>query len=242
MLNNYFDYYYEGEYFTLFSFSHIAMLMIALLCIAALYYLKHNSKIAHIKRLILLSLIGSEVTLTMWYLLNGVWNVAYTLPLQLCSISLYLSVVMLLNEKYALFEITFFLGIGGAVQALITPELYYDFPHYRYFHFFIAHISIILASHYMVFVKRYKPTLKSVWKTMLYLNLIAIFVFFVNKATGGNYMFLSRKPSNPSMIDYLGDYPWYLLSLELVAAIMFLTLYTIFSIHFYIIEKRLKKK
>ncbi|WP_404456697.1 TIGR02206 family membrane protein [Virgibacillus necropolis] len=216
------------------------MLIITILCTIALYYLRNNSRVNYIKHVILLGLICSELTLNVWYLLNGAWSMAYTLPLHLCSISLYLSIFMLITEKYALFEINFFMGVGGALQALLTPELYYNFPHYRYFHFFIAHISIVLASFYMVSVKNYKPTLKSVWKSMIYLNLIALFVFFMNIVTGGNYMFLSRKPSNPSLLDYLGDYPWYLLSLELVTLIMFLILYLPFPVRNYM-KKRTKK-
>lgn len=200
------------------------MLIIAIFSIISLYYLRNSKNVNYIKILILCGLIGSELSLNVWYLANGVWDVAYTLPLQLCSISLYLSIFMLITEKYALFEITFFLGIGGALQALLTPELFYDFPHFRYFHFFVAHISIVLASVYTVFVKKYQPTFKLVLKSMLWLNLIAFVVFFVNIATSGNYMFLARRPSNPSIIDYLGNYPWYLLSLEFVAFIMFLLL------------------
>lgn len=241
MITNYFSYNFEGDSFTLFSFSHIAMLIVAGISIIMLYFFRNSGIVSYIKLLILFCLIGSELSLNIWYLANGVWDVAYTLPLQLCSLSLYLSIFMLVMKKYALFEITFFLGLGGALQALITPELYYDFPHFRYFHFFIAHISIVLASLYMVLVVKYKPTFKSVLKSMLALNLIAIFVYTMNELTGGNYMFLSKKPSNPSLIDYLGEYPWYLVSLELVASILFFILYSVFPIHNYI-KRRTKKK
>jgi len=144
---------------------------------------------------------------------------------QLCSISLFLSIIMLLTRKFFLFEITYFLGIGGALQAMLTPELAYDFPHYRYFHFFLAHIAIILASLYMIWYENCRPAFTSIWKAFAALNVIAIVVFFINKATGGNYMFLARKPINPSLIDFLGPYPWYILSLEIVALFMFFILY-----------------
>ncbi|MFZ3580152.1 TIGR02206 family membrane protein [Virgibacillus sp. DJP39] len=235
---NHFKYKYDGEYFTLFSMSHLIMLAITIACIIVVYSMRNSNHAFNIKYFVLFGLIGSELTLNLWYIFNGVWNVENTLPFQLCSISLYLSIFMLITEKFFLFEITFFLGIGGALQALLTPELYHDFPHYRYFHFFVAHIAIVLASIYMASVKKYKPTLKSVWKAMLALNLIAIFVYIINQLTGGNYMFLSWKPSNASLIDYLGEYPWYLLSLEFVALTMFLILYVVFPIYSY---SRIKK-
>lgn len=170
-------------------------------------------------------LLFSELSLYVWYVYTGVWNSIDSLPLQLCSISLFLSIIMLLTRSYFLFEVTYFLGIGGALQAMFTPELAYDFPHYRYFHFFLAHIAIILASLYMLWYENVRPTIKSVWKAFAVLNLIALLVFFINKATGGNYMFLARKPTNPSLIDLLGPYPWYILSLEIIALIMFFILY-----------------
>lgn len=170
-------------------------------------------------------LLVSELSLYVWYVYTGVWNPVDSLPFQLCSISLLLSIIMLLSRSTFLFEITYFLGIGGALQAMLTPELAYDFPHYRYFHFFLAHIAIILASLYMLWYENRRPTFKSVWKAFAALNVVAVIVYFVNKATGGNYMFLARKPSNPSLIDLLGPYPWYIISLEIVALVMFLILY-----------------
>ncbi|MCH1627315.1 TIGR02206 family membrane protein [Fredinandcohnia sp. SECRCQ15] len=175
-------------------------------------------------------LLLSELSLYAWYTYTKTWDIVDTLPLQLCSISLILSFFMLLSRNKFLFEVTYFLGIGGALQAMLTPELSYDFPHYRYFHFFIAHIAIILASLYMIWYEGYKPTIKSILKAFATLNIIAIFVFLMNKATGGNYMFLAHKPNNPSLIDFLGPYPWYILSLEIVALVMFFLLYLPFSI------------
>ncbi len=170
-------------------------------------------------------LLASELSLYIWYLKTGVWDPVDSLPFQLCSISLFLSIIMLLTRNLFLFEITYFLGIGGAMQAMLTPELAYDFPQYRYFHFFLAHIAIILASLYMAWFENCRPTIKSMWKAFTALNVIAVVVFFINKATGGNYMFLARKPINPSLIDFLGPYPWYILSLEIVALFMFFILY-----------------
>lgn len=206
--------------------------MMGLTILAALtVFALRNSKNAHYMKFIILSLlIVSELTLNIWYFYSGEWDVAYTLPFQLCSITLYLSIFMLLTSNYRLFEVTYFLGIGGALQALLTPELYYGFPHFRFYQFFIAHISIVLASLYMIFIKGYTPVLKSVWRAMLCINVIAVAVFFINQLTGGNYMFLSEKPDNPSILDYLGDYPWYLVSLEFAAVVMFLILYVPFPL------------
>ena len=132
---------------------------------------------------------------------------------------------MLIFNSRRLLQIVYFIGIGGAMQAMLTPALDYGFPHYRFIEFFAAHIAIILAVLYMVWVEQFRPTLKSVFLTMGFLNLLLIVVGSINFLIGGNYMFLARKPETASLLDVLGPYPWYLLSLEVVAFVLFLLLY-----------------
>jgi hypothetical integral membrane protein (TIGR02206 family) len=83
---------------------------------------------------------------------------------------------------------------------------------------------------WVTFIDGYRLTFKSVWKALLALDLYAVFVAVVNYFTGGNYLFISRKPSTPSLLDYLGPWPWYLISLEAVAVAIFLILYLPFAI------------
>src|SRR5690606_12101072 len=97
-----------------------------------------------------------------------------------CSISLYLCVFMLLFRSRLLFQIVYFTGIGGALQALLTPVLAFDFPHFRFVQFFLAHSMIIIAVLYMVWVERFRPTMKSIALTMLVLNLLLVVVLLVN--------------------------------------------------------------
>jgi len=40
-----------------------------------------------------------------------------------------------------------------------------------------------------------------------------LFSYLVNQALGSNYMFTSGKTGSASMLDLLGPYPWYLLSM-----------------------------
>lgn len=79
-------------------------------------------------------LVGCELSLQVWYGLTDNWGL-YSLPFQLCSIMMWLSALLLLTRNRKLYEITFFLGIMGAMQALLTPNLDADFPQFRYFHF-----------------------------------------------------------------------------------------------------------
>ncbi|MFC0560008.1 YwaF family protein [Halalkalibacter alkalisediminis] len=206
--------------------AHIYSFLFSLTLIILLYRFRNHTFINKYSRVILISiLVLTEISLIIWSVSVNQWDLRYNLPLQLCTISLYLCLFMLITKNFFVFEVVYFFGMAGALQALITPDLFYTFPHFRFLHFFIAHIAIILSILYMVWVEKFSVTFSSIFKSMLVLNGIAFIAFWTNKITGANYMFLSRKPNNPSMLDLLGPYPWYILSLEFIALFMFVLLY-----------------
>lgn len=232
------------EDFIMFSPSHwIALSIITLVCI--LFYslrfeIRTDVKLRQSVRLLLIIiLLFSETGLQIWYLSQGVWQSSSSLPLELCGITLLLSVIMLITRSRALYSFLYFAGIGGAFIALLTPNLVYPFPHFRFLLFFIAHGGIVLASLYMTWIEGYKPTWKSLLFTMLGLNIVAACVWIANYILGSNYMFLSHKPSTYSVLDYFGPYPYYLLVEELFAFIVFLLMYLVF---FWVPEQRKSRR
>lgn len=161
-------------------------------------------------------LIVSELSLYVWYTVTDNWGV-HALPFQLCTMTLWVSAATLITRNRKLYDIAFFLGILGAAQALLTPNLDETFPGFRYFHFFIAHAAIVGAGVYMAAIDGYRPNFHSVWRAWAWLNLLAVAAGIANKATGENFMFVARKPETASMLDLLAPWPWYLLQLEIVA-------------------------
>lgn len=231
-MSRYFDANDPGG-FSAYSLSHL-MALFTLVVVAALLYaarrwLREGARSARGRLTLAAVLVLSELALNVWYAAEGVFSLKETLPLELCSISLYLCAAMLVWRSDALFQIVYFTGIGGALQALLTPVLWYGFPHFRFVHFFAAHIAIIIAVLYMVWVEGFRPKLRSVFTTLGFLNVLLVFVLLINRATGGNYMFVSRKPETASLLDLLGPYPWYLLSMEAAALVLFLLLYAPFA-------------
>jgi hypothetical integral membrane protein (TIGR02206 family) len=234
---------YTGRNFVLFSPSHIAALItiIVINCIIFLFRKRiQNRSSEQALRYILASvLILQEISYDTWYAYIGKWSIASTLPLHLCGISVILSAIMLVTKSYPLFEIVYFWGVGGATQALLTPDIgVYGFPHYRFFQFFISHGAIVTACLFGVFIFNYRPTLKSLKKAFAALNIYMVFIAGFNALTGGNYLFISSKPSTASLMDYLGPWPWYILSLDAIAVLLFFIIY----IPFWAIEHRVKMK
>lgn len=220
--------------FQTFSVSHLAALaVIAGLNILMVIWCARNRKARSVDRFrvfLAVFLLINEILSVVWCAAAGVFTLDYALPIQLCDLSAFLSVFLLLRGNRAVFEPVYFWGLGGSLQALVTPDLYYPFPHFVFFNFFLVHGLIVSAVLFMIAVKRYRPVFGSVWRTFIYTNAYAAVIAVVNWLTGGNYMFLSRKPQDATIIDFLGPWPWYLLSLEGVLIVTCLILYLPFAV------------
>ena len=212
----------------------IAIAAILMLCIV--FFICRNSlktekskKTCRIVFAIFIAL--QQASLYLWYTVSGEWSVETTLPLQLCDLSLFLSIAVLLTKHRLLSELLYYWGMGGATQAILTPDIgSYTFPHFVFYQFFVSHCVILLVCIYIITVEKFRPTSRSVLRTFFITNLYALLILPVNKLTGGNYLFLSWKPIGGSLIDLLGPWPWYLLSLEAVALLIYTLLYLPFAI------------
>src|SRR5699024_1146896 len=122
-----------------------------------------------------------------------------------------------------------FIAIGGAIQAILTPELLLGFPQYRFIQFFLDHTLLIMAPLIMISLYNYTITFKSLIKSFLTLNLITLLVYIINNMINAYYMFLMHNDCITFIIDYLFLYSFYILFLEAVAFMMFMILYLSFS-------------
>ncbi|WHY79458.1 TIGR02206 family membrane protein [Neobacillus sp. WH10] len=208
---------YKNYDFQMFSISHFVVISIFILVSILIFLFRDKLKAEEWRYAeigVAISLILMETTYHLWMLLNGSWHVSHAIPLELCSISLILTVILLLTRKKLIYEILLFTSLLGASQALLTPLLHYDFPHFRFFHFFYTHLMIIWVPLYFTWAKGYRPSIWSVLKLFIFLNVLMPVIIVINKLVDGNYMFLSHKPRSASLLDFLGPYPWYILSLE----------------------------
>jgi hypothetical integral membrane protein (TIGR02206 family) len=162
------------------------------------------------------------------------------LPLHICSILIWLAGFMLIFKNYRIYEFAYFIGIGGAMQALLTPDAgIYGFPHYRVFQTFISHGLLITAAVFMTTVEGFRPTWKSFWRVLIGINIYAAIIFPINHLLGTNYLFINGKPATASLLDALPAWPYYLIYMELIAFAIFLLLYLPFIIKDARINKRL---
>ncbi len=191
-------------------------------------------------------------------ILEGVWTVRESLPLHLCGLGIYVAAAALwlaarreqresgpqtapraaegpprpapVGIGQVLCELTYFWGLGGSVQALLTPEIPDRFPSIAFLTFFFGHGAMVVSALTLTLGLGCRPRAGSVWRVWWITLGVAAAVFVFNLLTGANYMYLMGKPERPSLYDFFGPWPWSLLTLVGVATVIFWLLYLPFRL------------
>jgi hypothetical integral membrane protein (TIGR02206 family) len=161
----------------------------------------------------------------------GVTSWQKTLPLQLCDWAMFVIIGALWTGNRRWLEIAYFWGIGGTLQAIITPNLRFGFPDLRFLSFFVAHSGIIIGIVFLMLIYGFRPRPIGIVRTFLWTEFYFIIVFAIDLLTGENYGFLLHKPEAFSLLNYLSDWrPLYLLQFHGLAFLFFCLLYAPFAI------------
>ena len=223
---------FPGSAFAYFGMIHLAAL--GALLFLNLFLLRFRNASdgtkATVRWLLALILLVNEVAWHYWNYVYGKWTVQTMLPLHLCSLLVWTGVFMLLTKNYRVYEFMYFMGIGGAIQALATPGIgIYNFPHFVFFQYFLSHGLIVTSAIYMTFVEKLRPTGRSLLRVAVWMNVYVVIIFFVNIFLGSNYLMINEKPATPSLLDLLPDWPVYILYMELIGIITMFLLYLPFA-------------
>ena len=224
---------YPGPAFIMFGTPHlITLALLVVLNLLLIRFKTAEETTKHkIRWTLALILWGNEIAWHVWNYAVGKWTIQTMLPLQVCSILVWLGALMLVTKNYQIYEFMYFMGIGGAMQALATPDLgMYGYPHFRFFQTFISHGLIVTAAIYMTVVEGYRPTWKSITRVFLWMNVYMVIIFILNTAIGSNYLMVNHKPETASLLDLLPAWPIYVLYMELIGLVTVLLLYSPFAI------------
>jgi hypothetical integral membrane protein (TIGR02206 family) len=229
----FFSYDYHGALFVLFGTWHIvALLVIAMINFALLGFRKASERArCAVRWSMAIGLCLVDASWQVWNAYWGHWSFQTMLPLHLCSMMMILTLLMLTLKSYRIYEFVYFLGIGGAFQALMTPPLgIYGFPHFRFFQTLIAHGLLLTSALYMTTVEGFRPTWRSMPRVAIGINIYLLLVGIINWAIGSNYLFIAYKPASASLLDLLPAWPWYIIWMEIIGLGMGLVLYLPFAI------------
>src|SRR5437763_8671483 len=162
---------------------------------------------------------------------RGITTWQQMLPMQLCDWGMVVVIVAMCTGNQRWFEVAYFWGIGGTLQAVLTPNLRFGFPDWRFISFFSSHCGIIVGVIFLMLTRRYRPHPMSIVRVWLWSEFYFVVTLIVDELTGVNYGFLLHKPEAFSILSFLSDSrQLYLLQVHGVALLFFLALYAPFAI------------
>ena len=143
------------------------------------------------------------------------------LPLQLCDVSLWTTVLACWTLKPWLVEFSYFAGVAGAGMALLTPDLWSPWPSYPAVYFFISHGGIVIAVAVLVFGGISPLRRGAMWRAFAMVVGYAAIVGGIDEALHANYMYLCQKPQSESVLSAFGPWPWYLFAAAALTLLLF---------------------
>ncbi len=213
-----------------FTNEHLGALIIGGLCVMVLLWAGKrggNSRTLATALLAFLNLSAYPLGQAAWLSLGRPLALENILPLHLCDIAAMTAGFALLTKRPALCALTYFWGLAATMQALVTPAIGIGFPSWPFLTFVVQHFAIVGAALYLPVVEGWRPK-QPLWKSPLEVYgwsvAYLVFALCVNRLLDTNFGFASRPPENPSLIDHLGPWPWYLVSMQGIAFCLFLLL------------------
>jgi len=175
-------------------------------------------------------LIFNYIGYTIYRIHAGYWEPRYDLPLQFCDWAAGTTIVALLTRNRFAAELSYFWVMTGSIFGILTPDIDVSFPDIRFIMFFIGHISLIVTSVFAVFGLRLYPRQGAVIRSFLFSQVYIVLAFFISLLVNGNYGYLIEKPAAGSPLDYLGEWPFYIINIEIIFFVLFWIAYSPFWI------------
>ena len=173
---------------------------------------------------------GAELAWIGWLVATGGWTPAAGLPLQLCDAGAFLAGAALWTRRRGPAELLWFWAMAGTLQGLLTPATGEPYPGFLWFQYYVAHGGIVASALFLVaglgVTPRRGAALRAAGLTAAY----AVVVGAVDAATGADYLYLRRPPLEPTLLDAMGPWPWYLVSATALAIVLFALLQAPFAL------------
>ena len=219
-----------GQVFTEFSPLHWVMLGVLAVAIALTVVFRARLKARPIVRRYLPIWVGCvawtlEILYHWWTYINDLDFVFNVVPLELCYISLLLTIVLCITRSRAVFEIYYFISIGAFVSILFPAQGGFGPNHLRFWHYFICHSFIVWLNAWFLAVEKYTLRRSAFLRLLAFMTPLVILVRFVDWKFSVNYMFLSGPSDTSSPLDFLGGGAWYFVELLGIALVIFFIMY-----------------
>jgi len=185
--------------------------------------------VEHGARVIAVAVVLAEFAWWILAIAQDRWSFQYNLPLHLCEVGCFVLAASLWWRRQFAFEVAYFWGLGGTLPGLFTPSIPGHFPDAVYFQYYAEHGLVVLGALYLVLAMGMRPARGAVLRVFTATVIYAVAVWFVDLATNGNYLFLRYLPPTKTALDYMGPWPWYLVTGTVLAILVMNALYMPFA-------------
>lgn len=170
-------------------------------------------------------LLAYALTMLVFRLQPSQWDLDSSLPLHISDLAWMVAGYALWTRRKWAFSLTYYWGLTLIPHAMITPAVRAGFPDIYFIDYWVQHALVVWATVYLTWGLGMRPNWRS-YATVVAATLgWAVLVFGFNAIAGTNYGFLNAKPPDASVLDLMGDWPWYL-AVEVAVALSLWALIT----------------
>ena len=209
--------------FQVFSIEHIISIIVIILVFIAFFrfnkVLGINDKSRSFLFVLAFIMISLDLSEDLVRVFTGFYSIRKDLPLQLCSIGVYLAAFTLVSRKKIFFDLIFYWGFVGATNAILTPDG--NLFELRIFFFYSQayHAALIFAVLWLMIKYDMRMRYGSILKVVISTNIIVGLLSILNYALDSNYMFLRQIPNSVSPF-LMGEWPVYIIMVQVFSIIL----------------------
>ncbi|MBK8347542.1 MAG: TIGR02206 family membrane protein [Saprospiraceae bacterium] len=201
--------------------------ILTILCLAIIIYFRNHDKeknfrVAFFMSLIPFAAVVSRLLIT-WY--EGIFTIQEELPLHLCRLVAISLPFFIWYRNIKWINTLYFLIMVGTLQAIITADLQFVFPHYSYLLYWVFHVTLVWVPVFIIINLGIKPDFNDFKRAFIIGNIYMLITLLINFAIGSNYFYTRQKPPGGSLLDFFGPWPFYILVVEVLAMILFVLAY-----------------
>lgn len=220
-----------------FSPSHISWLIsvpVFIWLVLLLYRRQTETTRNRILQVLAVVILSSEASVRIWQIIIGHYTLRNTLPLHLCSISIFIEAAAVFCRRSGLLkEFSYALSMPAALSAVITPGWYYPFISFSYLQSMLVHSLLVLIPVLIVWGNGFRPNFRRLPACLMLLLFLAGIAETANLLFGGNYMFLEYVPKDTTLqvFELWLGHPGYIFLEAGVILVLWIIMYLPWMIH-----------
>jgi hypothetical integral membrane protein (TIGR02206 family) len=212
-----------SSHFQIFGLPHLVIIVLVpfLAALLVLWSRNNDSTAKRIRIGLAFVILVDELAWYGYYVNQGWFVFPYSLPLQLCDITLWLTVYTLFTGNSKVYQLIYYWGLAGTTMAVLTPDVSTPPLSWLTLQFFVSHGGPLVGILFLTWRKILVPPKGSYWKAWLWLHGYAVLIGVFNYVFRTNYFYLCEKPSEVSLLEVMGPWPVYIIVGDAIAFVIF---------------------